>query len=71
MTNNTTEIQGGTWVKYLYNTVRPFGTITSKQFMVVKQFADTVMNIEDTIKNHAMKTGAISWEITDESNPQV
>jgi hypothetical protein len=71
MTNNVIEVKGGTWVKYLYNTIKPFGTVKSKQFMVVKQFADTVSNIDHSIKNHAIKTGAISWEITDESNSQV
>ena len=71
MTNDVTEVKGGTWVKYLYNTVIPFGTIKSKQFMVIKQFADTVSNIDASIKNHAMKTGAISWEITDESHTQI
>lgn len=71
MTNDVTEVPGGTWVKYLYNTIRPFGTIKSKQYMVVKQFADTVTDIDATIKNHAMKTGALSWEITDESDTQV
>lgn len=68
MTNDVTELKGGTWVKYVYNTVKPFGTIKSKQYQVNKQYADTVMDLDLTIKNHALKTGAVSWEITNESN---
>jgi len=68
MTNDVTELNGGTWVKYVYNTVKPFGAIKSNQYQVNKQYADTVMDLDSTIKNHAMKTGAVSWEITNESN---
>jgi hypothetical protein len=67
MTNDVVEVSGGTWVKYLYNTVKPFGTIKSKQFMVVKQFSDSVLDLDHTIKNHASKSGALSWEITEDS----
>lgn len=62
------EVKQGTWAKFLYNTRKPFGEIKSKQYQVIRQFSHNCKNLEHTLQYHALKTGALSWEIVDESN---